>query len=301
VDTVDGGSLKVSARYADGRLAAITVDLRRPPVAGFFADRPPAQVVHRVPLLFSLCAGAQKAAAAAALAAAGGGAAPPVDDRALWTECLHEHLWRLFIDWPRLLGIPDAATAFAAWRRARGTAQLADVTAAMLAAAVDGGVIEKCRGALVDRGGPPVAPETPAPEAWLRALRDSGAALPAPVVPPSAAAAYAQRVAGAQAALAGLRDGAPYPAAAAGGSGFGVGQAATARGMLTHAAEVRDGRVVRYRIWAPTDRNFSDAGPLIGLMEKDRWPDAGAARRALEIAVLALDPCLPWQVEVAHA
>ena len=301
MDTIDGGALRVSARYTGGRLEAIAVDLRRPPVASLFAGRPPAQVVQRVPLLFSLCAGAQQAAAAAALAAAEGRAAPPVNDHDLWAECLHEHLWRLFIDWPRILGVPDAAAAFAAWRRARGTAQLAEFTAATVAAAVDGGVIEKCRGLLVDRGTPLAAPEAPLPRAWLAALRDPGALLPAPVVPPSTAAAYAQRVAGLQAALAGLRDGSPYPVAAGGGSGFGVGQAATARGVLTHAVEVRDDRVVSYRIWAPTDRLFADAGPLASLAGDDAWPDAGAAQHALEIAVLALDPCLPWQVEVGHA
>lgn len=301
METVDGGGLKVSARYADGRFAAITVDLQRPPVASLFAGRPPASVVQRVPLLFSLCARAQQAAAAAALAAAEGGEAPPVDHHDLWAECLHEHLWRLFIDWPRLLGVPDAAAAFAAWRRARGTPGLVEASVATVAAAVDGGIIEKCRGVLVDRGRPFAAPDAPRPQAWLAALRDPGAALPAPAVPPSAEAAYAQRVAGLQAALAGLRDGSSYPAGAAGGSGLGVGQVATARGLLTHAAEVRDGTVVSYRIWAPTDRLFADAGPLAGLLDGDSWPDAATARRALEIAVLALDPCLPWQVEVGHA
>lgn len=295
------GSLDVSARFVGGSLGSLAVDLRRPPVARLFAGQSPAQVVARVPLLFSLCARAQQAAAAAAVAAAEGGAPPPVDDGALWGECLHEHLWRLCIDWPRALGVPDAATDFAAWRKSRATPGLIAASTALVAAAVDGGVIEKCLDVLVDRGSPAAAAVRPAPQEWLAAVQAGGEEPPAPASAVSIGAAYRRRVADLHGALAGLRDGRPYPVGAAGGGGLGVGQAATARGVLTHLAILADGKVADWHIRAPTDRLFATPGPLATVLGDDPLPDAGAARKALELAVLALDPCLPWRVEVVDA
>jgi hypothetical protein len=297
---LEGGQLSVRARFAGGRIADIEVRLQRPRVTRLFAGQTPAAVCRTVPLLFSLCALAQQAAAAGALAAAGVGSAPMPEARALWGECLHEHLWRLLLDWPRALGVPPAAAEFSAWRRVRGGPGLVSASAATVDAAL-AGVIARCRCRLGDAepATQPVAALAPAD--WLQCF-DTGAGLPPPSPPVSLAAAYAQRVAALQGALAGLQAGSDYPLArAVGDSGIAVGQALTARGVLTHAARVADGKVAGYHIWAPTDRHFADARGLAGLLAESSWPDARAARDGLELAILALDPCLPYDLEFADA
>ena len=81
----------------------------------------------------------------------------------------------------------------------------------------------------------------------------------------------------------------------------GVGAVQTARGLLLHSARMSDGRVVDYRILAPTEWNFHPQGPLArGLRGL-----AARAREELErharLAVHALDPCVACSLEVAHA
>ena len=71
-----------------------------------------------------------------------------------------------------------------------------------------------------------------------------------------------------------------------------------ARGLLTHAVELDAGRVRRYAIVAPTEWNFHPAGPLYRELEGRPARDAGAARRALEIAAATLDPCVELQCEL---
>jgi hypothetical protein len=301
---LDGGRLSVRARFAGGRITGIDVRLQRPGVARLFAGQAPASVCRTVPLLFSLCALAQQAAAAGALAAAGDGPAPmPMPDaRALWAECLHEHLWRLLLDWPRALDLPPAAAEFAAWRRTRGGPGFVAASAATVDAAL-AGVVAQCRFRLGEAGPAELPVAQLAPADWLECFA-TGAGLPPPLYPTSVAAAYGQRVAALLGALAGLQSGSDYPLAQAAGdpgSGTGVGQALTARGVLTHAARVADGKVAAYHVWAPTDRHFADAQGLAGLLADTAWPDAGAARRGLELAILALDPCLPYDLEVADA
>lgn len=299
METFDAGSLAVRACLRDGTIDELAVSLRRPPVAGLLSGRPPAQALAIVPRLFSLCSAAQQAASAAALAAATEAPPPPVDHRTLWTECLHEQLWRLLLDWPAVLGLPREAATFAAWRRTRaGDGVVADSEATV--AAADAGVVAQCSALLGDGGGM-AAPETPDPEAWLAALCGEGVWPELSGVPVSVAAAYARRVAEMQAALAGLRSGSPCPVAAAGADGWGVGQALTARGILTHAARVVDGRIADYRIWAPTDRRFATPVPLARLVAGRHWEGKEAARQGLELAVLALDPCLPYSLEIADA
>jgi coenzyme F420-reducing hydrogenase alpha subunit len=121
------------------------------------------------------------------------------------------------------------------------------------------------------------------------------------VIPPaSVAAAWQARLQEAMQAVLALDAGLPYPVAAAGRGGWGIGQTLTARGVLTHGVRIENGKVAAYRVWAPTDRHFADVAPLAGLL-KGKWPDIEAARRAVEQAVLALDPCLPYTVKVDNA
>jgi coenzyme F420-reducing hydrogenase alpha subunit len=82
------------------------------------------------------------------------------------------------------------------------------------------------------------------------------------------------------------------------GPGRGAATGEMARGLLTHAVELDAGRVRRYAIVAPTEWNFHPAGPLYRELEGRPARDAGAARRALEIAAATLDPCVELQCEL---
>ena len=89
--------------------------------------------------------------------------------------------------------------------------------------------------------------------------------------------------------------------ATAGGDGWGVAQTLTARGVLTHAAHVVDGKVASYRVQAPTDGFFADAAPLSSLLGNLEFASLDQARQVLNQAILALDPCLPYEVELHDA
>lgn len=293
------GQLDIRAAYRDGQLHEIAVDLRRPPVSRLFVGQAPEVVVKTVPYLYSLCSEAQRAAAQAALAVAGDGVPRPVNDAALWTEVLHETLWRLLLDWPAALGLPAARAEFATWRAERqgdcagATRRLLEGCVARLAA--------DCLAAL-DAADAAAAPAPiPDPAAWLPWWRGEAAAPPAPAMPGSIAAALRGRLAQLETAAQALADGRPFPVVAGGGGGLGLAQAATARGVLTHAVRVADGRVTDYRVLAPTDAFFRDAAGLSGLLAGVAAATRDAARRRLEQAVLALDPCLPYQLEINDA
>lgn len=299
------GELKVTARYAAGCLSELDVHLRRPPIARLFVDQPPNAVLKTVPYLYTLCAEAQRAAAQAALAAAGAAVpATPPDHRELWVEFLHETLWRLLLDWPQAFGLTPAREAFIAWRNARHGEDRLAATRALLdgpfAALVE--EVEKCLPPTVDRENQEnslVPVLTPAD--WLPYWRDQAAIPPAWPYPASIAAACHRRLAETRLAAQALANDLPFPVAAAGGEGFGVGQVWTARGVLTHAVQVEDEHVSRYRVWAPTDRHFADAGALTALLGDPHFSSELAAHQRLEQAILALDPCLPYTLELRHA
>jgi len=89
-----------------------------------FAGKSPAQVVATVPLLFSVCGGAQRAAASAALAAAGARDIGPgvADEVGVVLETAQEYFWRLLIDWPQAMARPAFAAPVAAARHRIATA-----------------------------------------------------------------------------------------------------------------------------------------------------------------------------------
>ena len=293
--------LTVRADFADGRPRHVDVALRRPPVTQLFFGQSPEAVVRTVPCLYTVCARAQRATAQAALAAAADAAAPPADDADLWIEMLHENLWRLLLDWPPALGLPPAPATFIAWRATRHDGGCAEATRRLLADVLDG-LAEKCVAKLVDRNSDAACgPVALAPDEWLAGWRESADFRPVISAPPSILAAYRRRIAEVERATAALASGASFPFAVAGGHGWGVAQAVTARGVLTHAVRVEAGAVTRYRVTAPTDVFFADAGGLCGLLDGASFASSDEAKRWLHLAVLALDPCLPYVVEVKGA
>lgn len=301
------GELRIAATYAGGRLCDLRVDLQRPLVVSLFHGQNPEAVVKTLPYLYSLCAHAQRAAAQQAVAAALGQPPLAVDHAALWTELLHETLWRLLLDWPPALGLVPAKAAFVTWRALRQGPEAVAATQALLAGEL-AELAEKCQKILVDREptGPAIAAAPPArfvplaPAPWLDYWQGLSGQRPQPLRPASIAAAYAALPQQAQAAAAALAAGTPYPLAAAGQGRWGVGQTLSARGILTHAVHLdhERGRVIDYHIWAPTDAHFADAAGLAQLLAGQCFASREAARQALTQAVLALDPCLPFRVEL---
>lgn len=116
---MDGGRLCIRLAWRGGRLAEVSGETRRPAVAALLRGKTPAQAVALVPLLFSLCGRAQQAVSRAACQAAEGGVESPTAGtlHGLLAEAAQEHLWRLLVDWPRLLALPALDGDFAAWHR----------------------------------------------------------------------------------------------------------------------------------------------------------------------------------------
>ena len=298
------GQLVVRATFTQEALRDIVVDLRRPSVTRLFIGQLPDVVIKTVPYLFTLCAHAQRVAAQAAVNVALGETPRLPDHAELWIEVLHENLWRLLLDWPQAVGLPPAKEAFIAWRASRNgddvvatTRNLIDDVLRPLAA--------DSLARLVDAAGDDdhhmQAPPTLAPESWLAYWQGMQALMPPLPLPVSIPAIYRARLAEVDGALAALVGHLPFPIASAGGAGWGVGQTLTARGVLTHAVHVVDGQVARYRVQAPTDSLFADARPLTTLLANRRFITLHQARQGLDQAILALDPCLPYTVELQDA
>ena len=83
--------------------------------------------------------------------------------------------------------------------------------------------------------------------------------------------------------------------------GVGASWVQTARGLLIHWLRLEGGRVADYRIVAPTEWNFHPGGAYArGLAGKPAATEE-RARAAAELLLLALDPCVAYEVEFIHA
>ncbi len=300
------GQLLVGARYIDGELRDLKVDLQRPSVTRLFIGQLPDVVIKTVPYLFTLCANAQRLVAQGAVNAALNETPHPVENAALWVEMLHENLWRLLLDWPLALGLPAAREAFIAWRAVRHEPDVAGRTKRLIDETLHPLAVDCCERLAAGGGGggadiSVMRPPQLDPLAWLGWWRGEAPTFPSQPVPPSVLAAYRARLGEVDGAVAALANGQPFPVARAGEDGWGVGQTMTARGLLTHAVHVDDGKVVRYLVQAPTDALFANSEPLGGLLAGRRFGNLDQARQAIEQAILALDPCLPYVLDVQDA
>lgn len=303
------GLLTVCGQYSAGELKQLVVDLQRPALTRLFLGQPPAKVAKTIPHLYSLCAEAQGAVSAAALQAAGADPVSAANDLRLWIEFLHENLWRLLLDWPLALGVAPEKAAFVAWRLARNSPVVA-VETARLVDEVLRPLSEKCFKSLVHRsidevttgdGAQSVSPVRFNPAEWLAFWQGSATSTPGSLPPVSVLAAYRSRLRAVSEAVAALRDGRRYPVVSAGGDGLGVAQVQTARGVLTHAAEIDGGVVSRYQVWAPTDVFFQNETALSALLTGQTWGNLDQMRLTINQAILALDPCLPYVMELNDA
>lgn len=85
------------------------------------------------------------------------------------------------------------------------------------------------------------------------------------------------------------------------GAGIGLAVAQTARGPLLHRVRLDAGKVAEYVIVAPTEWNFHPQGALreglLGMAAHDAVTLESAARRL----VLALDPCVEYEIGIRRA
>jgi uptake hydrogenase large subunit len=114
---VDVGKLTLVVIRDGYSVSATEIRSTRPMAAQILKGKAPEQVLQIVPLLFSVCGRAQRAAASAALRAAQQGDSDISADvqRTIVCEAMQEHLWRVMLDWPKLLGLPQQEQRFAAW------------------------------------------------------------------------------------------------------------------------------------------------------------------------------------------
>jgi uptake hydrogenase large subunit len=74
-----------------------------------------------------------------------------------------------------------------------------------------------------------------------------------------------------------------------------------ARGVLLHWIRLDEGRIGDYRIVAPTEWNFHPHGPAQESLGRLQGTDAQTLRDAVTRVVMALDPCVHYELEIAHA
>ena len=82
---------------------------------------------------------------------------------------------------------------------------------------------------------------------------------------------------------------------------FSLGWVQTARGLLVHLANIQDGKISQYFIVAPTEWNFHPEGALNKTLIHSHFSSSQLAEKAVKLAVLALDPCIEFNLGVAYA
>lgn len=310
----DAGRVAIRLGVAEGRVANVSIASERPQAAAVLRGKSADEAVRLLPLLFSLCSGAQGRAAVLALAAARGAAVEPHLDAAVQAETLREHLWRLLLDLPPLLGLIPQRELFLAGLRMIAAGDRAGVRAFLSAS-----FWSELRTRLEAADQPPAIGSSWLPNltaqdslvAWPR-LTAAFAARPdwhgdpaetgaiarcgSPAVSGAYAALWLARVEEiAQWAAGEEKVGSPGTASAI-GSGPGIGRAllATARGLLMHEIVLDGECVADYVIVAPTEWNFHPQGRLAGWLT---GMPAEGIEKPLAQAVAALDPCVRWELE----
>lgn len=331
---MDSGSLQLSLVWDGRQIAAATVASTRPPVARALCGLPAARVVEVVPRVFSLCRRAQGAAARLCLQAARGERVVAGAELGLTValEAIGEHLYHLLIGWPQVCVAADASIRqqeFVTWRHrlqraddeqgaatlgqdlvawlpslslpvfdeppiAHAVAWLPQLSAAAWAMQGERGVFDEWptfAGLPAETGALAAHPA----DAEVAAHLADGRRLSARLAARLAALRYLGELMAAPARAADLLDAAsPAPAC-------GLARVETARGTLLHRVEVDGDRVRDYRIVAPTEWNFHPQGSFMCEMVGQLAPTRAAAADMASRLALALDPCVPYTVQVCDA
>ncbi len=94
-------------------------------------------------------------------------------------------------------------------------------------------------------------------------------------------------------------DGAPVSIPSRNDSGW--FEVETVRGRLSHRVSLNGDNIATYDINAPTRYNFREDGPVATGLAGLSLDDDSVLIRAAELHVLAIDPCVQFQVELSHA
>ncbi len=132
----DAGKLSLRIVWDDASVRGVEVSSTRPQAYRLLQGKSPEGAVQLAPLLFSVCGKAQRAAALAAVTAVQGRPLVQVAqlERALICEAMQEHLWRLLLDWPKLLSLPQQQPQFVHWHAALNAVAAGQGDAAILRA-----------------------------------------------------------------------------------------------------------------------------------------------------------------------
>jgi hypothetical protein len=82
--------------------------------------------------------------------------------------------------------------------------------------------------------------------------------------------------------------------------GFGLGQVQTARGLLIHAVELRDGAIADCRYVAPTEWNFHPEGLLPQTLRGLPVGDETELRRRISLFLHCVDPCVDFRLTLTR-
>lgn len=363
------GKLSLRIVWNGNAILGVKVKSTRPQAYRILTGKLPDNAIQLAPMLFSICGKAQQAAAIAAVSAARGHETPQdiVLERGVACEAMQEHLWRLLLDSPKLLGLPQQQEQFVRWH------------GALNAIAAGHGNAENLRTELHQTllGTPDAEWQRFDSYAGLNEWWNSGRGLCAPIfaaldrkedalnfvggiaacdlLPKWRASDVLQTYAGhfnhefaampqhegrametgalahwqhtpllqdvlhrrparllarVIARLIDLLDSAQALAqekvtervagiSAADAAGLSVVR--TARGMLLHYARIEAERIAEYLIVAPTEWNFHPRGALASGLTGLKENDAGRLMETVKQYVLSLDPCVEYEIEVAHA
>lgn len=112
----DAGRLSLRIEWDGNTVRGTGVESTRPQAYRIFKGKRPENAVQLVPLLFNVCGKAQQAASTMAVAAAQNHDVPRARlEMGVACEAMQEHLWRLLLDWPNLLGLPLSQQQFVRW------------------------------------------------------------------------------------------------------------------------------------------------------------------------------------------
>ena len=324
-------AIDIDVECGAGAIREVRIRARTPNPAPMLIGLAPSAVAGVLGRLYAICGAAQRACAELALSAAGGHQLAQGRHARLATavasEAVQEHLWRLWLDWPKALGMPPRDAAFTHWYgaiqadardwpAALGTtlaaewlgvpldqlARFAELDAfdqwlrhdpspaARLFGALNTETAAAARLDAVPAGTLDSPWAATSAHHWIAALEDAGRTLEA---------LLAARVVALCSLLGSLATDPPSLvdlAAASAGAGRGLGSVSTARGWLEHDVTVSEGLVREYSIRTPTERHFASGGPYATQLLGRSAGDERAAARVAALWALAFDPCVSYAV-----
>lgn len=282
----------------------VEVACERPKLAPLLVGRTTAEVLALVPLLFAVCGRAQGLAARLAVAAAHGRIDAGLDpDQACAREAAREHAWRLMLDWPAELGRTPDREGFLRLLASIQRGSPAEFSCPDWLEDVDDTRDQTtrlpCLDALESISVWPSIDEAFArhPD-WRGIAAETG---PGPAIHgehSSARTRLSWRVRELADFLAGRASRLGVASAATVSTHRGRALVQTARGLLMHEVRLDGDHIAEYVIVAPTDWNFCAGGPLACATSHESAHVPGVVPRQIRHLVLALDPCVPWEVHV---